>query len=108
MKISANRQNVSVTVAGSCASASLILINGANAWLVNRVFVEDEQRGHGVGHNILKTLINECLGINSHAPIYVVPGGYDTPIKWLRKWYVRQGFKPTFDNVTYVYEKNIK
>lgn len=61
-------------------------------WYVNRLLIHADFRGRGAGAHYLAQLIKEAWAI-AQAPIVVEPGGYGTPIRWLRRWYRKQGFR---------------
>lgn len=75
-------------------------------WLVVDVLVDRKHRAKGLGHRLLRRCVDECNATKC-CDIYVVPGGYDTPLKRLRAWYVRQGFVPVTETL-YVYNRNKK
>lgn len=63
-------------------------------WWVNRALVKpDDQRGHGLGTQLLHTLLATLVAKDSFKHVLVEPGGYNMPVGRQRKFYKRSGFK---------------
>lgn len=64
---------------------------GLGTWYVNRVLVEADHRGKGIGGRLLEALKTECAKLGC-AQLLVEPGGYGQPITRQRRFYRAHGF----------------